>query len=44
MALGGLVITGQAGHILEVEPPPPPPPNIFLTGFFSKPLPTEGFH
>ena len=32
MALGGLVITGQAGHTLEVEPPPPP--NIFLTGFF----------
>ena len=34
MALGGLVITGQAGHTLEVEPPPPPPPSIFLSGFF----------
>ena len=53
MALGGLVITGQAGHTLEVEPSPPPPPNFFLTGFFSKlpptrliskPLLTEGFH
>ena len=53
MALGGLVITGQAGHTLEVEPPPPPPPNFFLTGFFSKlpltqlfskPPLTEGFH
>ena len=44
MALGGLVITGQAGHTLEVEPPSPPPPNFFLTGFFSKPLLTEGFH
>ena len=44
MALGGLVIRGQAGHTLEVEPPPPPPPNIFLTGFFSKPLLTEGFY
>ena len=29
MALGGLVITGQAGHTLEVEPPPPPPPILF---------------
>ena len=53
MALGGLVIAGQAGHTLEVEPPPPPPPNFFLTGFFSKlpltklfsnPPLTEGFH
>ena len=54
MILGGLVITGQAGHTLEVEPPPlPPPPNFFLTGFFSKltlsqlfskPPLTEGFH
>ena len=44
MALGGLVITGQAGHTLEVEPAPPPPPNFFLTGFFSKPPFTEGFH
>ena len=53
MALGGLVITGQAGHTLEVEPPPPLPPNFFLTGFFlklpltqlfSKPPLTEGFH
>ena len=43
MALGGLVITGQAGHTLEVEPTPPPPPNFFLTGFFSKPPFTEGF-
>ena len=42
MALRGLVITGQAGHTLEVEPPPPPP-NIFLPAF-SKPLLTEGFH
>ena len=42
--LGGLVITGQAGHILEVEPPPPPPPNIFFDRIFSKPLLTEGFH
>ena len=24
-----LVITGQAGHTLEVQPPPPPLPNIF---------------
>ena len=44
MALGGLVITGQAGHTLEVEPPPPPPPNIFFDRLFSKPLLTEGFH
>ena len=53
MALGDLVITGQAGHTLEVEPPPPPPPNFFFTGFFSKlqltrlfskPPLTEGFH
>ena len=44
MALGGLVITGQAGHTLEVEPPPPPPPNFFLPGFFSKLPLTEGFH
>ena len=42
MALGGLVITGQAGHTLEVEPPPPP--NIFFGRLFSKPLLTEGFH
>ena len=35
MALRGLVITGQAGHTLEVEPPPPPPPNFFfLPAFF----------
>ncbi len=34
MALGGLVITGQAGHTLEVEPPPPPPPNVFIDRFF----------
>ena len=41
---GGLVITGQAGHTLEVEPPPPPPPpNIFFDRLFSKPLLTEGF-
>ena len=45
MALGGLVITGQAGHTLEVEPPPPPPPpNFFFTGFFSKLPLTEGLH
>ena len=44
MDLGGLVITGQAGHALEVEPPPPPPPNIFFGRLFSKPLLTEGFH
>ena len=44
MALGGLVIRGQAGHTLEVEPPPPPPPNIFLDRLFSEPLLTEGFH
>ena len=44
MALGGLVITGQAEHTLEVEPPPPPPPNIFFDRLFSKPLLTEGFH
>ena len=53
MALGGLVITGQAGHTLEAEPPPPPPPNFFfgpaffqsyyLPSFFSKSLLTEGF-
>ena len=42
MALGGLVITGQAGYTLEVEPPPPPPPNIFFDRLFSKPLLTEG--
>ena len=36
MDLGGLVITGQAGHTLEVEPPPPPPPNIFLDRLFFK--------
>ena len=44
MALGGLVITGQEGHTLEVETPPPPHPNIFLDRLFSKPLLTEGFH
>ena len=44
MTLGGLVITGQAGHTLEVEPPPPPPPNIFFDRLISKPLLTEGFH
>ena len=44
MALGGLVITGQAGHTLEVEPPPPHPPKKNLTGFFSKLPLTEGFH
>ena len=44
MALGGLVITGQTGHTLEVEPPPPPPPNILFDWLFSKPLLTEGFH
>ena len=44
MSLGGLVITGQAGHNLEVKPSPPPPPNIFLDRLFSKPLLTEGFH
>ena len=54
MALGGLVITGQAGHTLEVEPPPPPPPpkknltgffsKLPLTRLFSKPPLTEGFH
>ena len=52
MALGGLVITGQAGHTLEVEPPPPPPTFFFdrffsklpLTQLFSKPPLTEGFH
>ena len=44
MALGGLVITGQAGDTLEVEPPPPPPPNFFFDRLFSKPLLTEGFH
>ena len=44
MALRGLVITGQAGYTLEVEPSPPPPPNFFLTGFFSKLPLTEGFH
>ena len=45
MALGDLVITGEAGHTLEVEPPPPPPPNLFfLTGFFSKLPLTEGLH
>ena len=44
MTLEGLVITGQAGHTLEVEPPPPPPPNIFFDRLISKPLLTEGFH
>ena len=44
MALGGLVIIGQVGHTLEVEPPPPPPPKKFLDLLFSKPLLTEGFH
>ena len=54
MALGGLVITGQAEHTLEAEPPLPPPPKKKLTGFFfkattylaffSKPPLTEGFH
>ena len=44
MALRGLVITGQAGHTLEVEPPPLPPPNIFFNRLFSKPLLTEVFH
>ena len=44
MALGGLVITGQAGHTLEVEPAPPPPPNFFWTGFFFKAPLTEWFH
>ena len=34
MALGGLVITGQAGNTLEVEPLPPPPPKKILTSFF----------
>ena len=53
MALGGLVITGQAGHTLEVEPPPPPPPNLFfdrlffqsyhLTGFFQSHRLLKGF-
>ena len=36
MALGGFVITGQAGHALEVEPPPPPPPNFFFGQAFFK--------
>ena len=36
MDLGGLVITGQAGHILEVEPPPPSPPKIFFDRLFFK--------
>ena len=36
MALGGLVITGHAGHTLEVEPLPPPPPNIFFDRLFFK--------
>ena len=37
MALGGLVITGQAGYTLEVEPPPPPPPpNFFFDRLFFK--------
>ena len=53
MALGDLVIAGQAGHTLEVEPPPSPPPKNFLAGsfsklsltqLFSKPPLTEGFH
>ena len=43
MALGGLVITRQAGHTLEVEPPPPPPSNIFLTGFFQSHCLLKGF-
>ena len=43
MALGGLVVTGQAGHTLEVEPPPPPPPNIFLAGFFKSHCLLKGF-
>ena len=36
MGLGGLVITGQAEHTLEVEPPPPPPPNFFFDRLFFK--------
>ena len=36
MALGGLVITGQAGYTLEVEPPQPPPPNLFFDWLFFK--------
>ena len=43
MALGGLVITGQAGHTLEVEPPPPPPPKKNLTGFFLSHCLLKGF-
>ena len=43
MALGDLVITGQAGHNLEVEPLPPPPPNIFLTSFFQSHCLLKGF-
>ena len=34
MALGGLVITGEAGHTLEVEPPTPPPSNFFFDRLF----------
>ena len=44
MALGGLVITGEAGNTLEVEPPPPPPPpKNFLTGFFQSHCLLKGF-
>ena len=43
MALGGLVITGQAGHTLEVEPTPPPPPNFFGPAFFQSYHLLKGF-